>query len=108
MWAPGSRERDFAQQACPGSGGANVDRNRCAVSRFGRRRESLVWFRLPGFSASALASPSSGLHLRCFLEGLELSILGCVVRSPGLGGAGVDGSRRAVPRFGQRLGSLHI
>jgi len=43
-----------------------------------------------------------------FLEGLELSILGCVVRSPGLGGAGVDGSRRAVPRFGQRLGSLHI
>ncbi len=67
MWAPGSRERDFAQQACPGSGGANVDRNRCAVSRFGRRRESLVWFRLPGFSASALASPSSGLHLRCFL-----------------------------------------
>ena len=66
MWAPGSRERDFAQQACPGSGGANVDRNRCAVSRFGRRRESLVWFRLPGFSASALASPSSGLHLRCF------------------------------------------
>jgi len=66
VWAPGSRERDFAQQACPGSGGANVDRNRCAVSRFGRRRESLVWFRLPGFSASALASPSSGLHLRCF------------------------------------------